>query len=148
MKVQHNPTWQHKRNLHALAKLAIAITALFITAPIVFSIMFGKGAEIFPTTLTLQNESCNLLHQEGIAIKGNFTTDNICTLNVAYRYNRIGNGGTIYLEDGALNIAGDQVVATELMDEQSAIQSRMDDLVMILASTGFLLGTLIWLSLV
>lgn len=135
------------KKLHVLFKFAIAIATLSITAPVVFSIMLDNKTDAMLTTLTLKREICELMQQQRIAVKRSLATDSICALSVEYRANNSGNGGVMYVEDRKIHIADNQVVATELVDVKSEIESRVDVMSILLLCLCFLMGTLLWLAI-
>jgi uncharacterized membrane protein YciS (DUF1049 family) len=135
------------RNSFRLSNLLILFLTLIISAYLVFTIMCSHGAGAFQTRLSLKKEGCDLIQSNGIAIEVNYSpTRNICMLELPFRSNLFGGGGVINFSDTEINIANEQIISIELVDEKAAIQSRLVDLVMIVFCTGFLLGTLRWIT--
>jgi hypothetical protein len=143
MHEQQNSPDSHQKKLPILPRLAILFATMSITGYIVLSITLGKHAGVFPTKLTLKKESCDFLQQEKVAVRKLPDTDSICTLTTGFRSNVFEKGGVMYLGDRGFNLADNQLVATELVDEPAAIQSRIVDLALIFVCSGFLMGTML-----
>jgi hypothetical protein len=120
------------------------LLTLILTSSIVYSLMWRPGAGAFPTTLTLKAESCALLAQHGIANTAVTLAGKTCSLIVPFRANPFSHGGVIDLQGKSINLAADQLIAQQLVDESAAIQSRRYDLLMIIACGIWLLGSLAW----
>ncbi|HQS58749.1 MAG: hypothetical protein B7Y56_10790 [Gallionellales bacterium 35-53-114] len=139
---QHLSPTPSQNRLNAFYRLAILMLTLLITATIVYSIMWRPNAAFFPTSLTINREKCEQLGQAGIALNEVTDVPGLCTMNVPFRANPFDNGGVIYFDNKNFDIENTQVLSRTLIDEQAATQSRLIDLAIILACTGFLLGTL------
>ena len=133
-----------RQNASILPRLILLLLTLILTSSIMYSVMWRPGAGAFPTTLTLNAESCVLLAQQGIASTAVALAGNTCSLIVPFRANPFSHGGVIDLTGMAFNLAADQILTQQLVDEPAAIQSRRYDLLMIIACGIWLLGSLAW----
>ena len=136
----HSP----RRNVSIIPRLIILLMVLILTSSIVYSVMWRPGAGAFLSALNLKADSCALLAQQGMTIFSASPTDRSCSVMMPFRSNPFSHGGIIYLHDQAFSLAAEQLIAQQLVDEPTAIQSRRYDLMMIIACIAFLLGSFAW----
>jgi hypothetical protein len=127
-----------------LSKLALGL--LFITFMLcifIFAISAGKF-EVVSTKLILKREGCSLLRQNGITTHG-FPDEDTCTAKVNFRAYKFSNGGVIFLGEREIILAGNQIVAYELLDDQPLTPAQIKALVMLVSSSFVMLVMLVWL---
>ncbi len=96
------------------------------------------------TRLILKREGCAYMHHLQMTTQPYDDASGMCTTTIPFRSNLIGNGGVFKLADGELNVAENQIVATEKLHlPYRDSQKRMIALICI--NTSLVFAALAWI---
>ncbi len=104
---------------------------------------FSGQMAIQSTALSIQPAGCELMKRSGVSIQeiGN----GACRIEALFRPNLIGSGGSIFLDNQTIQISGDQLVSTEILENQPWTATQWVAMTLYLISALILLGASGWL---
>lgn len=140
----HSTDTTKKGVIYTLSRYAIGLVLISVMTWFVIATMVARKFEIISTQLILKSESCTLMNHEKIHTTNISDQDYICSINIPFLANKIGNGGIIFIADRQIKIADNQIVASEISDIQSWTDEQIKAVMLIMVSTAFLLASAVW----
>lgn len=115
-----------------------------------FMLWFTSGSYVLgqlntvPTRVILKKEGCTYMHHQKVSSKPYDDVDQMCVVSAPFHENLIGNGGVFKLEDRELNVADNQIVAVEKLDNIPYSDSQKRMLMWLCINTLLVIATLAW----